>query len=214
MSAYGYPLFLLRTAMWTRRIVQRSRFDDGQVDKNTKRNRDKDAQKSLSQLLCFLHYKLNEIHLLIHEGKPSITGYIHTIAAINGGLLIGKSSPTDANGHLTRAYILAALRFKCHSNLIARYMLRRAVATGDTKTCYLLNSFGRRFFLKPHEMWTFKRVRPQVWFPFIDIKAVTDPVAFVAQDYRRYLVKKCILTIMNPKNGLGHKDKDRSVALR
>lgn len=159
-----------------------------------------------SQMICFLESKLNSLDLLMGNGKSSLKGYIHTFAALNEAMILSSHDSKAASGYLSRCYILAALRVKSSSSLMARYMMRRAssVAT-DSKECFLLNKFGRRFFLKPHDPWKYLLNESTVIsansnFSFTDGKAVRDPIAYVALEYRRYLIKKIVLTIMNPRS--------------
>ena len=170
-------------------------------------------QEALAKIECFIHCKLNSLDLLQQEGKPSLTGFIHALAAISDSNLVRIS--TD---YMARAYILAALRFKGYSNMIARYMLRKA-SLCDSKACFLLRSLARRFFLKPHEPWPYSCTKPMRPYNFTESVPVLDPVSFVAREYRRYLVKKCILTMMNPRSvtiaGIRKSDPQyKSVALR
>ena len=152
-----------------------------------------DNQKALFQLECFIHCKLNSMDLILREGKPSIKGYLHSMASISNGSLYKSSKE-----HLGRAFILTALRFKGRSSVVARYMLKQAAAC-DPKACFLLTSYGRKFFLKPHDPWTYNCNTPVRSFNFTQTNQVLDPVSFVAREFRRYLVKKCILSMMNPR---------------
>lgn len=156
-----------------------------------------DAEDAAAKLSCFLHSKLNSIDLLLQQGKGSLSGCIHALAAINDAMLVCSST----NEYVANVYLLAALRFKIHSHLLARYCLRKASsASKDVKKSFLLNPFGafRRFFNKPHEPWNYANDKVS---PFTSGATTNDPVAFVATEYRRYLIKKCILTIMNPRAG-------------
>lgn len=170
-------------------------------------------QEALAKIECFIHCKLNSLDMLMQEGKPSLTGFIHAMAAISDSNLVRIS--TD---YMARAYILAALRFKGYSNMIARYMLRKA-SLCDSKACFLLRSLARRFFLKPHEPWPYSSTKPMRPYNFTESTPVLDPVSFVAREYRRYLVKKCILTMINPRSvtiaGIRKSDPQyKSVALK
>lgn len=150
-------------------------------------------QKALFQLECFIHCKLNSLDLILREGKPSIKGFLHTMASISNGSLYKSSKQ-----HLARAFVLAALRFKGRNSVIARYMLNQAAAC-DAKACFILTSYGKRFFLKPHDPWSYSCNKPERSYNFTLTNQVLDPVSFVAREFRRYLVKKCILSMMNPK---------------
>lgn len=170
-------------------------------------------QEALAKIECFIHCKLNSLDLLLHEGKPSLTGFIHALAAVSDSNMVRAS--TD---YMARAYILAALRFKGYSNMMARYMLRKA-SLCDSKACFLLRSLARRFFLKPHEPWPYSSTKPMRPYNFTESTPVLDPVTFVAREYRRYLVKKCILTMINPRSvtiaGIRKSDPQyKSVALK
>lgn len=202
------PSKLISVAWHTTRVVLNTFyigiwFSD-HLDKN---------QEALAKIECFIHCKLNSLDLLLQEGKPSLNGFIHALAAISDSNLFRAS--TD---YMARAYILAALRFKGYSNMVARYMLRKA-SLCDSKACFLLRSLARRFFLKPHEPWPYSSTKPMRPYNFTESTPLLDPVSFVAREYRRYLVKKCILTMINPRSvtiaGIRKSDPQyKSVALR
>ena len=152
-----------------------------------------DNQKALFQLECFIHCKLNSLNLILKEGKPSIKGFLHTMASISNGSLYKSSKQ-----HLARAFVLAALRFKGRNSVAARYMLNQA-ASCDSKACFILSSHGKRFFLKPHDPWNYSCNKPERSYNFTLTNQVLDPVSYVAREFRRYLIKKCILSMMDPR---------------
>ncbi|KAI1296532.1 Sterol regulatory element-binding protein 1 [Halotydeus destructor] len=151
-----------------------------------------ELEENAAKLTCFIHSKLNSLDLILKQGKPSLTGYVHSLAAVNEA-----SAIRSTQDYAVSASVLAALRFKTQSHLLARYFLLKAVyyARNDKKN-FLLNIFGRRFFNKRHVPWTYTQEKESI---FTVTPMVNDPVAFLAQEYRRYLIKKCILTIMNPR---------------
>lgn len=67
---------------------------------------------------------------------------------------------------------------------------------------YLLNSIGKRFFNKSHENWDYSFDKDSMFVKTPKINA--NPLTYNSREYRHYLIKKCILTIMNPKTGLNH----------
>jgi len=98
--------------------------------------------------------------------------------------------------------------------MAARFMLRKS-SLCDAKACFLLTPLGRRFFFKLHDPWTYSNIsRP---YNFTRNDPFYDPLTFVSREFRRYLVKKCILTMMNPRKGVsprGANDHCKSIALR
>lgn len=171
-------------------------------------------EAALAKLECFIRCKLNSIDLVKNEGKLSIYGLMQTMGSISDPQLA-----TCAPDYLARAYILAALRYKGYSNVLARYMLRKA-ASNDPNACFLLNPLGKRFFFKPaSDSWRYNPEGVPRSYHFTDsFSPVYEPVCFVAKEYRRYLVKKCILTIMNPKSstvaGIGRDGQPKNVMLK
>ena len=159
----------------------------------------KNSKVSAAFLTCHIHCKLNAIDLLINHGKPSLTGYFHTLSAINDAHLI-------ENGirQLVHAYTLASIRFKTRFNLCARYFLHKACSYASAQCNqkfenYLLNPIGKKYFNKHHK-WNYAQDKASIFVHNATI--INDPIVFIAHDFRRYLIKKCVLTMMNPKNGL------------
>jgi sterol regulatory element-binding transcription factor 1 len=158
-------------------------------------SKDNKQSDEISKLICFINCKLNSIDLVENQGKPSIMGYIHALNALNESFLIPVNS-----GHQSVSYLLAALRFKTQSNLLARYYLHKAAKCSNEETQpFLLKSIGKRFFNKPHMNWNYSFDKSSIFVKTNFI--ITDALAFVSNKYRRYLIKKCILTLMNPRNG-------------
>ena len=153
------------------------------------------SEESYSRLLCFIHCKLNSINLIQKCGKSSLIGYFHSLAALNETFLILDDEYKSA------AYTLTALRFKIQSNLMARYYLHKAFVACSTNKAsnFLLKPTGKRFFNKPYLKLNYCFEKSSI---FVKSEvSINDPMAFVANKYRRYLIKKCILTMMNPKVG-------------
>lgn len=158
-------------------------------------SKDKQSDETISKLICFINCRLNSIDLVENQGKPSIMGYIHALNALNESFLIPVNS-----GHQSISYLLAALRFKTQSNLLARYYLHKAAKCSNEETqLFLLKSIGKRFFNKPHMNWNYSFDKSSIFVKTNFI--ITDALTFVSNKYRRYLIKKCILTLMNPRNG-------------
>ena len=172
-----------------------------------------DHEAALAKLECFIRCKLNSIDMVRNEGKLSIYGLMQTFGSLSDPQLA-----TCAPDYLARAYILAALRYKGYSNVLSRYMLRKA-ACYDANACFLLNPLGKRFFFKPaSDTWRYNAQGIARSYHFTDSSTpIYEPVRFVAKEYRRYLVKKCILTIMNPKSstvaGIGRDGQPKNVML-
>ncbi|RWS17208.1 Sterol regulatory element-binding protein 1-like protein [Dinothrombium tinctorium] len=156
-----------------------------------------ESEEEISKVLSYIHCRLNAIDLVLKQGKPSLDGYINSLCAVNEAFLIESS-----NSFLVSANILAALRFKTQSNLFARYFLRKAAtyAQNDEKLHYLLNPIGKRFFNKPHDDWNYSLDKTSI---FVQTPLMNnDPFVYNSREYRRYLIKKSILTMMNPRNGV------------
>ena len=173
-----------------------------------------DHEAALAKLECFIRCKLNSIDMVRNEGKLSIYGLMQTFGSLSDPQLA-----TCSPDYLARAYILAALRYKGYSNVLSRYMLRKA-ACYDANACFLLNPLGKRFFFKPaSDTWRYNAEGITRSYHFTDsLTPIYEPVRFVAKEYRRYLVKKCILTIMNPKSatvaGIGRDGQPKDVMLK
>lgn len=169
---------------------------------------------ALAKLECFIRCKLNSIDMVKHSGKLSLYGLMQSMASI-----ADASLTHCAPEYLARAYILTALRYKAYSHVLARYMLRKA-ASYDANACFLLNPLGKRFFFKPtSDSWRYNAEGITRSYHFTSTQCHTyEPIYFVAREYRRYLVKKCILTIMNPKSsnvaGVARDGQAKDVMLR
>ncbi|RWS24893.1 sterol regulatory element-binding protein 1-like protein, partial [Leptotrombidium deliense] len=129
--------------------------------------------ESTSKILCFVYCRLNAIDLILNQGKRSLSGYVYSLSAINEAFLI-----ENEKGYSVSSYILAALRFKTQSNLMARYFLRKAASytQNDETTHYLLNAVGKKFFNKPHVDWNYSLDKASIF-----VKAPTannDPFVF------------------------------------
>lgn len=158
-------------------------------------------QKIYSQLTCVVSNKLNWIDLILNKGRPTIEGYEYALRAINEARLIQDPSAPEYNAN---SNILAALRFKTQSDLLARYFLSRAskLQTSDHKNFhYLLNPIGKRFFNKPHKDWDYTFDSKDSMFVAMP-KSTANAVDYNSRKYRHYLIKKCILTMMNPRSGI------------
>ncbi|XP_015785096.1 sterol regulatory element-binding protein 2 [Tetranychus urticae] len=153
--------------------------------------------KNLLSIACFLHCKLNSIDLIVNQGKFSLMGYFYALSAINESKALGHES-----GPLVSSHILAALRFKIISNLYARYFLRRALSycKSDKIEHYLLNPIGRKFFNKSHHHWNYTADKSSIFVKTPE--KIVDPFTYNSREYRRYLIKKSILTMINPKSGI------------
>lgn len=151
-------------------------------------------EEKYRKTLCFIHCKLNSIDLIENQGRASFIGYVHALAAINEAELIKSTKE-----YLTSSYILAALRFKTQSSLIARIFLSKASSLSENKPeHYLLRPIGRKFFNKPHS-WTYTFDKPSIFLK--SNLPLNDAFVFISADFRRYLIKKSILTILNPRAG-------------
>ncbi|XP_074596146.1 sterol regulatory element binding protein isoform X2 [Brevipalpus obovatus] len=154
------------------------------------------ATRSDRSLVCFIHCKLNAIDLVLHEGKFSISGFYHALSAVN------EAHSMNEPGPLISSYILAALRFKIISNLYARYFLRRAVSYNKSRGVdhYLLTPIGRNFFNKSRHEWKYTIDKPSIFVKTPE--KIVDPFTYNSRHYRRYLIKKSILTMINPRIGV------------
>lgn len=178
-------------------------------------NSQNQAEKSSRSLICFIHCKLNSIDLILNEGRFTISGLLHALSAVNESHILGD------NGPLMSSYILAALRFKIFSNLSARYFLRKAVFYAQTQGFehYLLTTIGRNFFNKSRHDWRYTTDKSSIFVK--SSEKIIDPFSYNSQNFRHYLIKKCILTMVNPrrniktsgKNDESKKQKTESVSL-
>ena len=164
-------------------------------------NHNSKEQEFYSKLICVVNCQLNSIDLILNKGKPSIRGYEYALRAVNEACLIRSSTSLEYN---INSNILAALRFKTQSNLLARYFISKACklqALNDKDVNYLLNPIGKRFFNKPHENWDYSFDSKESMFVKLP-KINANPLVYNSREYRHYLIKKCILTMMNPKSGI------------
>ncbi|XP_054159383.1 sterol regulatory element-binding protein 2-like [Oppia nitens] len=158
-------------------------------------NKDEDNQQTLSKSICFIHCKLNSLDLIENEGKPSLIGYIHSLTALNESFLIAPKF-----GYQSICYLMTALRFKSQSNLMARYFLHKSAKTrNDSFDTFLLKPIGKRFFNKSHIKWDYSVDKNSMFTKTEFISK--DSILLLSVKFRRYLIKKCILTLMNPRNG-------------
>lgn len=159
-------------------------------------NSSNQAERSTRSLVCFIHCKLNSIDLVLNEGRFTISGLLHALSAVN------ESHTLNDGGPLMSSYILAALRFKIFSNLSARYFLRKAVSYAKTQGFehYLLTTIGRNFFNKSRHDWRYTSDKASIFVK--SPKKVVDPFSYNSKDFRHYLIKKCILTMINPRSTL------------
>lgn len=165
------------------------------------------SQETVSKTICFIHCKLNSLDLVENEGKPSLKGYVHSLSALNESFLLSPNT-----GYQSICYLLAALRFKSHSNLIARYLIHKsAKSPNDQLNAFLLAPIGKRFFNKPHFKWYDTNDKNSI-FVKPNVNA-NDALHYLSIKFRRYLIKKCILTLMNPRNG-SNKDQYHSDSVK
>lgn len=165
------------------------------------------------RLECVLHAQSTSVSLLLDD-RP-LLGLSHAFKSLNSA------------AHLSYVYevnacILAALRAKSHSDLIARQLIGRAARllhrhSGPSivmpdQRWFLLTPLGRRFFNKPNQRWSYARhIRsPFASFGLEHFSSLPSsngsnhalaPLQFVAAAFRHYLVKKCVLTMLCPRAG-------------
>jgi len=101
------------------------------------------------------------------------------------------------------AYMVTAIMFKNRYNLWARYFMAKAILTSTKKIRedqFLMRPIGRRYFNKSYLQWSYVFDKPSI---FIKTSPdVSSALQFISAKYRKYLIKKCILTLMNPKAGV------------
>jgi len=159
-------------------------------------------QEFYSKLICVVNCQLNSIDLILNKGKPSVSGYEYALRAVNEACLIRSSTSLEYN---INSNILAALRFKTQSNLLARYFISKACklqVLNEKDVNYLLNPIGKRFFNKPHENWDYSFDSKESSMFVKTPKINANPLVYNSREYRHYLIKKCVLTMMNPKTGI------------
>ena len=165
------------------------------------------SHETTSKMICFIHCKLNSLDLVENEGKPSLKGYIHSLSALNESFLLSPNT-----GYQSICYLLAALRFKTQSNLMARYLIHKsAKCPNECLNAFLLAPIGKRFFNKPHLKWHDTNEKNSIFVKSNYV--VSDALLYLSTKFRRYLIKKCILTLMNPRNG-SNKDQYHSGSVK
>jgi sterol regulatory element-binding transcription factor 1 len=183
---------------------------------------DPNDPSDVHRLQCVLHAQATAVSLL-SDDRP-LLGLSHALKAVNSS---GRLSYVFE----VNACILAALRAKSYSDLLARQLLGRATRllhrhSGSTflvsdQRWFLLTPLGRRFFNKPNQRWSYSR---HIRSPFASFgsehASLSDdhgleqgkplspasnhplgPLQFVAAAFRHYLVKKCVLTMLCPRAG-------------
>ena len=158
------------------------------------------------RIVCYLYGRLTMLTLLKSQGRPSLLSYVYALTGINESFRFDQNHE-DGKCQRSMAYLLTAILFKPQHNLFARYFWHKSYATAySTKLSqeqFLLRPLGRRYFMKPYLHWSYAFDKPSI---FIETKSiVTSMMAFIAAKYRKYLIKKCILTMMNPRNGVNIK---------
>lgn len=150
------------------------------------------------RIICYIYGRLTMLALLENNARPSLQSYIFAFSGIN------ESFSFKEKNHLCMAYLLTAIMFKSQYNLIARYFMTRSLNCGKSEKMaqqqFLLRPLGHHYFLKTHLHWNYVSENPSF---FIENKAqVNSLMDFIAAKYRKYLIKKCILTMINPKSGV------------
>ena len=161
-------------------------------------------QQNYSRLVCVVCNKLNSIDLALNKGKPSIEGYEFALRAINEARMIKCPKALD---YSVSSNILAALRFKTQSDLLARYFLSRSSkleTLNHEGANYLLSPIGNRFFNKPRKNWDYSFDSNESMF--VVTPKIAYPLTYNSREYRHYLIKKCILTMMTPKSGINSQE--------
>lgn len=160
----------------------------------------KECNQMIGQrIICYIYGRLTMLALLENNARPSLQSYIFAFSGINESFGLKEKS------HLCMAYLLAAIMFKSQHNLIiARYFMARSLHCGKNEKLvqqqFLLRPLGHHYFLKAHLHWNYVIENPSI---FVENKATAISLMdFIAAKYRKYLIKKCILTMMNPKSGV------------
>lgn len=166
------------------------------------------------KIVCFLYSKLFMINLIQTGGRFSLTTLIYAFRRINQGFQVtgggGEQHDDDDDdlGHRTVAYMMAAIMFKNHYNLLARHFLGRAQRTLPDSThlraeeVFLLRPIGARWFSKSYLHWRYAFERTSLFVKTTAGGQITSALAFIASRYREYLIKKAILTLVNPRSGV------------
>lgn len=167
---------------------------------------DDKAEDLASKILTFIYCKLVLIELVERSGRLSSRAYLYAFEAVNESFHINsEASSSSGNGHRSMAYLVTAILLKNSSrySLWARYFMHRAIGASSKairEDQFLMRPIGRRYFNKPYLTWNYVFEKPSI---FIRTSAdVTSAMAFIAAKYRKYLIKKTILTLMNPRSGV------------
>ncbi|KAH9399599.1 Sterol regulatory element-binding protein 2 [Tyrophagus putrescentiae] len=174
-----------------------------------------DKEDLASKILCFIYCKLAMIELVERSGRLSMTAYLYAFEAVNEAFTIesldssnsslSTSSAAQQQGHRSMAYLVTAILLKNSSrySLWARYFMHKAIRASSRairEDQFLMRPIGRRYFNKPYLTWSYVFEKPSI---FIRTSAdVSSAMAFIGAKYRKYLIKKCILTLMNPRPGV------------
>ncbi|XP_075589355.1 sterol regulatory element binding protein [Dermatophagoides farinae] len=165
------------------------------------------------RIVCYLYGRLTMVTLLKNQGQPSLLSYVYAFTGINESFRFDQNQQ-DGKSQRSMAYLLTAILLKPQHNIFARYFWHKSYATAQsTKVAqeqFLLCPLGRRYFMKPYLHWSYAFDKPSI---FIETKStVTSMMAFIAAKYRKYLIKKCLLTMMNPRHGVNIKLREAEVA--
>lgn len=173
-----------------------------------------DKEDLASKILCFIYCKLAMIELVERSGRLSMTAYLYAFEAVNEAFTIesldssnssSSNSSAQQQGHRSMAYLVTAILLKNSSrySLWARYFMHKAIRASSRairEDQFLMRPIGRRYFNKPYLTWSYVFEKPSI---FIRTSAdVSSAMAFIGAKYRKYLIKKCILTLMNPRPGV------------
>ena len=157
----------------------------------------KQNQDLVSKIICFIYCKLCMIEMIDQLGRVSTQSYYYAFEAINESFYISDS------GHRSMAYLISAIKLKNKYNLWARYFMHKAIKCSSKKfqqEQFLMKPIGRRYFSKRYLQWTYQFDKPSIFIKTTD--NVSSMMQFISAKYRKYLIKKSILTLMNPKTGV------------
>lgn len=161
-----------------------------------KSSNDKCESQLPSKIIFYIFSKLCMISLIEKNGRASLTSYIYALGALN------ESFYCDDDGHRSMAYLLTAIMLKNQYNIWAWYYMHKAVkaSTEQTNDLFLMKPLGKRYFFKSYLKFNYVFDKPSI---FIKTPSnVNSVLPFIAAKYRKYLIKKCILTLVNPRAGV------------
>lgn len=191
---------LLMIALFSIRFCIRELLDNMALFLNLKKNKKKpatDCEANLSsKIICYIFSKLCMISLIENNGRITLGNYLYAVGALN------ESYHCNDDGYRSMSYLLLAVIWKNQYNLMAWYYLHKALrtSTDETKNLFLFSPLGRHYFFKSYLKFSYVFEKSSI---FIETNIpYTSTMHFIAAKYRMYLIKKCILTLVNPRPGV------------